>query len=259
MAVVTNGAAPSWQRAAESQQVMRNAPELAACLACDICTGILQEPFTAPDCMHCYCRACISAFLNQSERKCCPVCRVAGVDTSFGADPMRDSLRADLTLQDILRKVGKDLGPDDLKEAARIDQWHALNLQVQAEQAAMAEPLRVVRPPRNQLPSDGRGCIELLVNSLSDEDQFQLENPYIRTFSNITVERLARFVQERLFSVQSPRLRVQLSCRGQSLPGSAILSDVAANSWIPHVQASELLELDMVWFRTPDPSPEPEQ
>lgn len=64
-------------------------------------------------------------------------------------------------------QVGKDLGPDDLKEAARIDQWHALNTQVQAEQAAMAEPVRAARPPRNQLSADGRGCIELLVNSLS--------------------------------------------------------------------------------------------
>ena len=45
-------------------------------------------------------------FLNDGEHNSCPVCRLGAITTTFGADPLRDNLRADLTLQDILRKVG---------------------------------------------------------------------------------------------------------------------------------------------------------
>lgn len=134
------------------QVVSRRARDLAALLSCDICDGILREPITAPECMHCYCkwgsrprafqkacmnrafrlrfsasprqeqrtlrassnaevvvswcRMCIVGFLNDGEHNSCPVCRLGAITTTFGADPLRDNLRADLTLQDILRKVG---------------------------------------------------------------------------------------------------------------------------------------------------------
>lgn len=47
----------------ESEIVRRSAKGLAACLACDICRGLLVEPLTSPQCMHCFCAACITGFI----------------------------------------------------------------------------------------------------------------------------------------------------------------------------------------------------
>lgn len=62
--------------------------------------------------------------------------------------------------------MARDLGPEDMSQEARTEQWHAVNKQLVREQGAAAEP---VRAPRTQalLPADGAGCIELLINSLS--------------------------------------------------------------------------------------------
>ena len=89
----------------ESQVVRRHARDLAACLACDICRGLLREPLTAPHCMHVFCRPCIAAFIVTHEVLHCPVCQTEGVQTTFGTQPFRDHLRADFMLTDLLRKV----------------------------------------------------------------------------------------------------------------------------------------------------------
>jgi Zinc finger, C3HC4 type (RING finger) len=47
--------------------VRRSAKRLAACLACDICCGLLVEPLTSPQCMHCFCRECITGFIMQGQ------------------------------------------------------------------------------------------------------------------------------------------------------------------------------------------------
>lgn len=49
--------------ASEADIVRRPAKGLAACLACDICCGLLVEPLTSPQCMHCFCRECIAGFI----------------------------------------------------------------------------------------------------------------------------------------------------------------------------------------------------
>jgi hypothetical protein len=35
----------------------------------------------------------------------CPVCTAEGVDTALGPDPLRDQLRVDFMITDLLRKV----------------------------------------------------------------------------------------------------------------------------------------------------------
>lgn len=47
--------------------VRRSAKRLAACLACDICCGLLVEPLTSPQCMHCFCRECITGFIMPGQ------------------------------------------------------------------------------------------------------------------------------------------------------------------------------------------------
>lgn len=89
----------------EAEIVRRPAKALAACLACDICTGLLIEPLTAPECMHCFCRECITAFIVPGRSTHCPVCQGEGATRSFGPQPLRDHLRVDFMLTDLLRKV----------------------------------------------------------------------------------------------------------------------------------------------------------
>lgn len=89
----------------EDEIVRRSAKALAACLACDICTGLLIEPLTAAECMHCFCQECITAFVVAGQNTFCPVCQGEGVKTSFGPQPMRDHLRVDFMLTDLLKKV----------------------------------------------------------------------------------------------------------------------------------------------------------
>ena len=45
-------AGPSGQPADEGEVVQRSLQGIAECLACDMCQGILQDPITAPECMH---------------------------------------------------------------------------------------------------------------------------------------------------------------------------------------------------------------
>lgn len=54
------GAAPQAPSSSEPERVRRSAVLLAACLACDLCGKMLDDPVTVPECMHrCACLCCI--------------------------------------------------------------------------------------------------------------------------------------------------------------------------------------------------------
>ena len=63
-------------------------------------------------------------------------------------------------------QVARDLGPEDLSQEARNEQWHALKAQLAQEQGAAAEAVQAPRP-RALLPTHGGACVDLFINSLS--------------------------------------------------------------------------------------------
>ncbi len=62
-------------------------------------------------------------------------------------------------------------------------------------------------------------------------------------------------MQERLFTVTSSHVRVQLWCRGERLPGDAALGSVEEGRWRPRNPSCDLLQLDMTWDGAATPSP----
>jgi E3 ubiquitin-protein ligase DRIP len=49
---------------------------LLKCLACHLCDSLLRDATTISECLHSFCRDCITAKLNDGETETCPVCEV---------------------------------------------------------------------------------------------------------------------------------------------------------------------------------------
>jgi E3 ubiquitin-protein ligase DRIP len=50
---------------------------LVSCLKCSLCFGIFRTPFTINECMHTYCKACITKYFHANPlRGECPKCGV---------------------------------------------------------------------------------------------------------------------------------------------------------------------------------------
>ena len=246
------------------QVVSRRAKDLAALLSCDICDGILREPITAPECMHCYCKwgSCPGAFVHEQRKpafrlhflhhragredaksmfecgsdgvvvqdvhsgiperrraqflpgvplgrchhhlrrrpparqsegrphaavhpekgrlSCCAHAARAAFCGDFEGMPGRCSPPATalrgfqatahawfpITAHGCRVQVARDLGPEDLSQEARNEQWHALKAQLAQEQGAAADAVQAPRP-RTLLPAHGAACVDLFINSLS--------------------------------------------------------------------------------------------
>ncbi|KAK9821239.1 hypothetical protein WJX81_007275 [Elliptochloris bilobata] len=93
----------------EPDRVRRSAVAVAACLACDLCGGMLDNPVTVPECMHSFCRACIDAALSEASRSAgaqCPACAEVGEATMLGVRPYADRrLQPDVVLAELARKL----------------------------------------------------------------------------------------------------------------------------------------------------------
>ncbi|XP_042401732.1 E3 ubiquitin protein ligase DRIP2-like isoform X2 [Zingiber officinale] len=72
---------------------------MVACLTCPLCHKLLRDATTIPECLHTFCRKCITEKLNDEETYQCPVCNIC-----LGVIPM-EKLRPDHNLQDIKTKI----------------------------------------------------------------------------------------------------------------------------------------------------------
>ena len=99
--------APDETATVEDGVVWRSREKLAACLSCDLCSGVLKDPVTAPECMHSFCRDCIDQHvLFGGTKNICPVCKVTGLQTVFGPQPFQHGkLQFDPMLADLIRKL----------------------------------------------------------------------------------------------------------------------------------------------------------
>lgn len=73
-------------------------------LTCSVCTGLFVDPYTITECNHCYCRECLSTWINKGSRSC-PICRTAIVKY-----PTPNALVGNMT-----RQFAEDVIPQQLK------------------------------------------------------------------------------------------------------------------------------------------------
>ncbi|XP_042454536.1 E3 ubiquitin protein ligase DRIP2-like isoform X2 [Zingiber officinale] len=72
---------------------------LSGFMTCPLCCKLLRDATTIPECLHTFCRKCITKKLNDEETDHCPVCNIG-----LGVVPM-EKLRPDHNLQDIRAKI----------------------------------------------------------------------------------------------------------------------------------------------------------
>ncbi|CAN6322295.1 unnamed protein product [Urochloa humidicola] len=72
---------------------------LAACLTCPLCGRLLRDAATITECLHTFCRKCISEEFINKEVCCCPICSI-----DLGYAPL-EKLRIDHSIQYIRSKI----------------------------------------------------------------------------------------------------------------------------------------------------------
>lgn len=72
---------------------------LSTCLTCPLCNYLFREATTISECLHTFCKDCITAELSNGESECCPMCHVG-----LGTLPL-EKLRADHQLNDLKEKL----------------------------------------------------------------------------------------------------------------------------------------------------------
>ncbi|PUZ36568.1 hypothetical protein GQ55_9G048600 [Panicum hallii var. hallii] len=72
---------------------------LAACLTCPLCDRLLRDAATITECLHTFCRKCISEEFINKEVCCCPICSI-----DLGCAPL-EKLRIDHSLQYVRSKI----------------------------------------------------------------------------------------------------------------------------------------------------------
>ncbi|KAF8659444.1 hypothetical protein HU200_058474 [Digitaria exilis] len=72
---------------------------LAACLTCPLCGRLLRDAATITECLHTFCRKCISEEFINKEVCCCPICSI-----DLGCAPL-EKLRIDHSIQYVRSKV----------------------------------------------------------------------------------------------------------------------------------------------------------
>ncbi|KAG0596644.1 hypothetical protein M758_UG272500 [Ceratodon purpureus] len=99
-AVISEGTMPYSGRSGGTYKEVRvpKAP-LLACLTCPLCSYLIREATTISECLHTFCRACITLELGNGDSECCPMCHVG-----LGTLPL-EKLRADHQLNDLKEKL----------------------------------------------------------------------------------------------------------------------------------------------------------
>uniref|UniRef100_M4BE16 RING-type E3 ubiquitin transferase n=1 Tax=Hyaloperonospora arabidopsidis (strain Emoy2) TaxID=559515 RepID=M4BE16_HYAAE len=87
--------------------------QLNADLTCPICLGIIKETMVVMECLHRFCRACISTAIRHSKREC-PSCRIH--------IPSKRSLRPDVTFDAFIATVHPNLEAFERHEDEIIEQ-----------------------------------------------------------------------------------------------------------------------------------------
>ena len=254
----------------EGDIVWRSREQLAACLGCDLCSGVLNDPVTAPECMHSYCRDCIDKHVMfGGTRNLCPVCKQEGLETVLGTQPFQhgklqfDPMLADLTkklfpraeveqgIQERLDAEAKWRADHPVKKQkiAAVPQKTKSTQQKPSAAASVPSPasaLPVQTPgtePQRPLQPPAKIGDHQVTLFLQLAAQRQLPLPYLRVDPRLTFDLLCTFVQRQL-ELDAHGSNVDMYCDGVlMLPSDPVNS--AVRQWLVQHDAREAVVINI--------------
>ncbi|GMH08507.1 hypothetical protein Nepgr_010347 [Nepenthes gracilis] len=120
--------------------------KVAACLTCPLCNELFTDATTISECLHSFCRNCISDKITEEDLNCCPVCNI-----SLGCAPL-EKLRADRNLQAIRVKMFAvdrrkcDVSSVEMEKTEESDAMPSVPLPVRRRERSLSS--LVVRAPK---------------------------------------------------------------------------------------------------------------
>jgi len=215
-------------------------------LRCRLCDGYFREPYTIIECLHTFCKVCITQYVADRENVRCPNC---GID--LGTDAMK-IVRADHVLENIVNKIydavtqqdSKDASPKPVAESPakrpKIDEQGknttvyrvrrgeeiTFELKLNAELAAAAasgasssdDPAAAAQSPQ-KAESDGPPSRGKFVS---------LERPFVRVSDKASIKLLRKFIAEKL---GVPVEEVDITCKNVVLPDNHTLEFIKKTQW----------------------------
>ena len=179
-------------------------------LVCTLCNGYYRDACTIIECLHSFCRGCITRHLAETESSTCPTC-----ETPLRGTHQQDMLRADRTLQSIVDKIFRRADPPSRKRPASPDE-------------AAARPPPPVRPPaateisfslKREGPEDA-----------SDFGGAPLEKPFLRTSSMLTMSGLRKYLAKKM-RLDDTSVAIEIACRASQLDDGCNLETISREYW----------------------------
>lgn len=259
------GPVPESKDGDDGSVVWRSREHLAACLSCDLCNEVLNDPVTAPECMHSYCRDCIDKHVLFGGRKnWCPVCKKEGLETVLGTQPFQHGkLQFDPMLADMIKKLFPraevEKGIQERQDAEA--QWRA-SLPAKKQKVAAVKPAQSARPKPAAASTPAAASIAQQRRSASPaaipqdtsdntvhavdpkvtlflqfDEQHRLQLPYLRVDPGMSFQMLASFVCSQL-QLDPCLYRVDLLCEGMLLQPVHLVGSVV-QQWLMHHSSKE--------------------
>ena len=255
--------------------VWRSRDQLAACLSCDLCSEVLNDPVTAPECMHSYCRDCVDKHvLYGGTRNLCPVCKAEGLETVLGPQPFQHGkLQFDPMLADMIKKLFPraevEKGIQERRDADA--KWRA-SLPVKKPKPAATKPNQSVKQKspapvkaseaalnaqHQQVASasaaaqDAKQGVRPEVDPkvtlfLQTDEQHRLPLPYLRVNPGLNFGLLASFVCNQL-QLNPDLYGVDLYCEGVLLQSEGVVNSVLQH-WLKQHKAQEAMIISVRTF-----------
>jgi len=184
--------------------VERPAAALRAALRCPLCKDTLRMAYTAPQCMHSFCRACIEPLMADEDEMCpCPVC-----NRKLGLQPFSSGeLRFDRSLTALSLRLFPRA--DDAERMAQEEQRAAPSLQraeaprhkeAPADRKPRGRPVQatVLAAPvaHANMPSCDKATVAfaLINNAAEGSATLDLARPFLRASACLTAAQLAHHV-----------------------------------------------------------------
>jgi len=247
--------------ASQSQrEVVIDAQLLNSHIVCPLCNGYLRDAHTIVECLHTFCKICLFKFFQKLEeehglecRYSCPKCHLR----LEGTDPLRNRVRFDRSLQNIVDKI--------LPSFCEKDEQLKKDLYGQLYKRSVSDiglGINIPKMLRQSSSGDSSGFVLSAASKKSDEvavfgggrdvdrqKEFGnatmtfelhpdkkdaalpwLDNPLVCTSSKVAVKVIKKFLVQKLRLPSSAE--VELLCRGEVLGNDHSLEFVKKTRWV---------------------------
>lgn len=213
---------------------------------CHICNGYLIRPVAVTECLHYFCRSCIVNHLETTSENKCPYC-----DNLIHETNPWDLLREDKTLEYIILKLVPGLASNErqrrkefydergIPDPDQLEGDSNLNLcindpdsKVDKKDEEKEVPNEKPKPTMKSLGNNQIGFHLRYVKPELDvkEDEFcQLEKPFIRSSSHLTIAHVKKFLQLQL--KYTDKTDVDILCNGELMGRHHTLEFIYMTRW----------------------------